>query len=368
MKKKQILKHMRNVRNDIEEIRDILDELTEYTGCTCSCGCTDGSDVVDDSEELDIDEELEDFIEQAFDRHAYTLQCEATKKRMKKAIKAAYKTNDDDKYALYYRLAEHTGSIVAAIVRDKIEAEVMKFLSNTYKRSLTIIHAWQLKTAITAALMNYSVVLQLNLPEIQLRNLNKENIKEVPEIRQMMSSFENVYRIFKNMIGAMKVSEDGVEEVLQDRAMKTFADTFANVLYDILDVMLVAAHREQKHFSIKYSFCKSQLKEVNEIIQQHLHYVFAAVEFNSDDFGKFFREPPIEIEEEEDDDEAEKYFDIEDDEESDFCDSDEDDDDAEEEEENEEGADDGENDDSSDNDSENSKSEDSDSDIDEEKI
>ena len=366
MKKKQILKQMRNVRNDIEEIRDILDELTEYTGCTCSCDCTDSSDVDDSSEELNIDEELEDFIEQVFDRKAYTLQCEAAKKRMKRAIKAAYKINDGDKYALYYNLAEHAGTIVAAIVRDKTDTEVMKFFSNTYKRSLTLIHAWQLKSAITTALMNYSVVLQLNLSEIQLRNLNKENIKEVPEIRQMMVGFENVYRIFKNMITAIDSEDDGIKKVFQDRAIKTFTDTFENVLYDILDVMLVAAHREQKHFSIKYSFCMSQLKEVNEIIKQHLHYVFAAVEFNSDDFGKFFMEPLIrEPLSEEDDDEISDESD----------DSTEDDDEfdpyadgaVEEEDEEDDDAEDGENDDSSD-DSENSKSEDSDGDIDEEKI
>lgn len=366
MKKNQILKKM---RDDLEEIRNILDEMTEDTGCTCSCGCTAGSDLDNDSEELvDIDEEIEDFIEKIFNRNTYAAHCNTAKKRMKKVIKAAYKTNGADKYALFYRLAERIGTFVAAMVRDKTETEVKIFCSGACRGGLTLIHAWQLKTAITAALMNYSVALQLNLSEIQLRNLNKENIKEVPEIRQMMTGFENVYRIFKNMISVIKVSEGGIEQVLQDRAINTFTDTFKHVMFDILDVMLVAAHREQKHFAIRYSFCMSQLKEVNEIIKEHLHYVFDAVEFNSDDISSLFKEPPIE---EDDDDEAEKYFDIEDDDESDFCDSDEDDD-AEDEEENEECADDeaedGDDDDSSDDDSDNSNSEDSDGDIDEEKI
>jgi hypothetical protein len=365
MKKNQILKKM---RDDLEEIRDILDGMTEDTGCTCGCGCcADSPDLDNDSEELvDIDEELENFIEKIFNRSTYAVHCSTAKKRMKKVIKAAYKTNGADKYSLFYRLAERIGTMVAAIVRDKTETEVKIFCSGTCRGSLTLIHAWQLKTAITAALMNYAVALQLNLSEIQLRNLNRENIKDVPEIRQMMTGFESVYRIFKNMISVIKVSEDGIEQVLQDRAINTFTDTFKHVMFDILDVMLVAAHREQKHFAIRYSFCMSQLKEVNEIIKEHLHYVFDAVEFNSDDIGSLFKEPPIE--EEEDDDESEEYFDIEDDDESDFCDSDEDD--AEDEEENEKDADDdaedSENDDSSD-DSEDS-AEDSDSNIDEEKI
>lgn len=365
MKKKQILKKM---RDDLEEIRYILGEMTDDE-CTCCCGCTDeDSDVNNASDDLvDIDGYLKECIDEIFDRNAYADRCKEAKKRMKRVIKVAYIINNDGKYALYYHLIERISTFVATIVRDNTEAELKRYHSGAQYDSLTLIHAWQLKTAITAALMNYAVVLQLNLSEIQLRNLNRENIKDVPEIRQMMSGFESVYRIFKNMINTINLSEGGIEQVLQIRTINTFTDTFIHVLYDILDVLRVAAHAEQKHFGIRYSFCMSQLKEANETIKQHLHYIFDAVDMNSDDIGSFFKEPPIE--EDDDDDEvsdesedgAEEYLDT---------DEENDDDDGElaveEEDEEDDDVEDNDNDDSSDDDSENS--EDSDGDIDEEKI